>query len=114
MRDLPDSKPAPPVGLPNKTHPNECIIHDPCAPPTLGDYLTQRIIGNGHTHEEVATELDTIPLKVRWWANDSYAPEPEDFSGLMRYLGVDLNVLKGLILRSQMRHTQRRLRGLLT
>jgi hypothetical protein len=60
MRDLPDSKPAPPVGLPNKTHPNECIIHDPCAPPTLGDYLTQRIIGNGHTHEEVATELDTI------------------------------------------------------
>jgi hypothetical protein len=98
------------VGLHAGEARNDDLIRDALAPQTLAECLTHRMIERGHTDADAAAELGTISLKVRWWAHDSYVPDPEDFGGLTAYLCVDLDSLKGLVLRSQMRQTQRRLR----
>ena len=112
VRELRGTKSPPFIGTSADAGRTESVVHDSSAPPTLGQCLAERIIGKGHTHDEAAIALGTITLKVRWWSIDSHVPDPEDYEGLMAYLDVDLYVLKGLILQSQMCHVQRRLRGM--
>lgn len=111
MRELRSSTQATSTGPSQQVDSGNCTIQDPRSLSTLGECLTQRIAENAHTLQDAAIELGTIPLKVRWWANDTYVPDPEDFGGLTSYLDIDVDVLKGLILRSQMHQVQRRLRG---
>ena len=91
---------------------NGRFIQNTFVPPTLGECLTERIIGRGHTYEDAATAIGTSPSEVEGWANDRDVPDLEVFDGLMGYLGVDLKALKALILRSQMRRAQRRIHGI--
>jgi hypothetical protein len=112
MREHRGPKPSPLIGRATNAARSESVVNDSSTPPTLGECLAERIIENGHTHEEAAIALGTLTLNVRWWSIDSHIPGPDDYEGLMAYLDVDLSALKGLILQSQMCHAQRHLRGM--
>ena len=72
----------------------------------------QSIIKHGHTNEDAADALGRTPSEIDLWASDRQVPGTADFDRLVDYLGVDLDALRGLILRSQMLRAQRLIHGI--
>ena len=88
------------------------LIHNAGVPLTLGACLTQSMNRRGHTYAEAADALGASPMEIEQWAGDLQVPGTRDFDRLMVYLEVDLEVFRGLILRSQMLRAQRHIHGI--
>jgi transcriptional regulator with XRE-family HTH domain len=79
-------------------------------PPTLGDRLDE-LMGSRHdTCDDVASAVGTSPEAVGRWAADRLVPEPDQYDAVARYLGADVDEVRRLVLRSQMRKVQREIR----
>jgi hypothetical protein len=72
----------------------------------------QSMIRRGHTNEDAADALGRTPSEIELWTSDRQVPGPADFDRLVDYLEVDLDGLRGLILRSQMLRAQRLIHGI--
>jgi len=77
---------------------------------TLGDRLDESMRIRKHNSEEAARELGVTTSEVLLWKHDMQIPEPAHFEVLLDYLLIEEHHLRGLILRSQMRRTQTRIR----
>jgi hypothetical protein len=64
-----------------------------------------------HTTTAAALELGATGDELRAWCGDLEPPDRRYHPALVGYLGIDEVQLRGLILRSQMRRTQARIRG---
>jgi hypothetical protein len=64
-----------------------------------------------HTTEAAALELGVTRNELRAWCGDLEQPDRRHHAALLGYLRVDERQLRGLVLRSQMRHAQARIRG---
>jgi len=84
--------------------------HIATRPPTLGDRLDELMWKRDETCEDVALVVGATAAAVGRWAADRLAPEPEQFEAVGRYLGVDVDEVRRLVLRSQMRKVQREIR----
>jgi hypothetical protein len=88
------------------------LIHNSGVPPTLGTCLIQAMVRHGHTNEDAADALGRSPSEIDLWASDRQVPGTADLDLLVDYLEVDLDALRGLILRSQMLRAQRLIHGI--
>ena len=76
-------------------------------PPTLGDRLGDVMWERKHTPDDVAALIGADPTDIDRWAGDRLTPGPGEFAALAGYLEVDVDEVKRLVLRSQMRKVQR-------
>ena len=64
-----------------------------------------------HDTDMAARALGVTPSEVLLWMHDMQVPEPAHHERLRDYLVVEEGHLRGLLLRSQMRRTQWRIRS---
>lgn len=79
-------------------------------PQTLGDKLDESMRIRKHNSEEAARHMGVATSEVLLWKHDMQIPEPTHFEAVLDYLFVEERHLRGLILRSQMRRMQARIR----
>jgi LmbE family N-acetylglucosaminyl deacetylase len=79
-------------------------------PQTLGDRLDEAMRVRRHDAAAAARELGVSTSEVLLWMHDMQTPDPEQYERLLDYLVVEDRHLRGLILRSQMRRMQWRIR----
>ena len=79
-------------------------------PPTRGDKLDEVMRLRAQTAEAAATIMGVEPAEVLLWVADRQVPEQPQQAALLAYLDIDERQLRGLLLRSQMRRTQWRIR----
>jgi hypothetical protein len=79
-------------------------------PQTLGDKLDETMRLRAHTPETAARVLGVAPTEVVLWASDRELPGGSHHTALGSYLEIDERALRGLLLRSQMRLAQWRIR----
>ena len=70
---------------------------------TLGEVLGAAIVEDGRPVAVIAILLGTARANVVQWCNDQLDPWPENFDALTEYLGIDLDGLGILMIRSQIR-----------
>jgi len=70
---------------------------------TFGQTLDEAIAADGRTVAEVALLLGASRANVELWCDDLVDPWPENFDALTEYLGVDMDELGSLVIRSQVR-----------
>jgi hypothetical protein len=75
---------------------------------TLGKALAVAITAHGHTVEEAARTMGVSRGNIQQWVADLVVPWPENFDALMGYLGVGLDTLGGLVVRTQVRRAELR------
>ncbi len=80
-------------------------------PQTLGEKLDETMQDRAHTPETAARVLGVAPGEVVLWSSDRDLPDHSHYTALGSYLEIDDRTLRGLILRSQMRLAQWRIRG---
>ena len=80
-------------------------------PTTLGDALDRAMQSHVHTSEAAAEAIGVTKDDVLAWSADLGTPGRNQHAALLEYLDVDEHELRRLILRSQMRRTQARIRG---
>jgi len=74
---------------------------------TIGDALTEALAVQGDTTRDAAEIIGTSAGAVSRWANDLATPSAAHAWGLMRYLGVDFEVLAVMFLLSEVRRWER-------
>ena len=79
-------------------------------PQTLGDRLDEAMRVRRHDTATAARELGVSTSEVLLWMHDMQVPEPSQYDPLLDYLVVEERHLRGLVLRSQMRRMQWRIR----
>ena len=79
-------------------------------PQTLGDRLDEAMRVRKHDTDAAARVLGVSTSEVLLWMHDMQVPEPEQYGPLLDYLVVEEPHLRGLVLRSQMRRMQWRIR----
>jgi hypothetical protein len=79
-------------------------------PQTLGDRLDEAMRIRKHDTDTAARVLGVGTSEVLLWMHDMQVPDPTQFEPLLDYLVVEDRHLRGLILRSQMRRMQWRIR----
>lgn len=79
-------------------------------PQTLGDRLDEAMRIRKHDTSMAAGVLGVGTSEVLLWMHDMQVPEPDQYEPLLDYLVVEEQHLRGLILRSQMRRMQWRIR----
>ena len=80
-------------------------------PPTLGDVLNQAMRLRMQTTEAAANAMGVTTAEVLAWSADGPPPDREHEAVLAAYLEVDERQLRALVLRSQMRRAQARIRN---
>ena len=80
-------------------------------PQTLGDKLDETMTARNHTTEVAAQIIGVSPTDLLAWINDARQPDRTHHTSLASYLGIDEQELRGLVLRSQMRRAQARIRN---
>jgi len=78
---------------------------------TLGDKLDESMRIRKHNSEEAAREMGVTTSEVLLWKHDMQVPEPAHVEVLLDYLFIEEPLLRGLILRSQMRRIQMHIRN---
>jgi hypothetical protein len=89
---------------------NAQTLGDRVKPQTLGDKLHETMRVRAHSPETAGRVLGVAPSDVVLWASDRELPDRAHHTALGSYLEVDERALRGLILRSQMRLAQWRIR----
>jgi hypothetical protein len=79
-------------------------------PQTLGDRLDEAMRVRRHDTTAAARALGVSTSEVLLWMHDIQTPAPDQCEPLLDYLVVEDRQLRGLILRSQMRRMQLRIR----
>ncbi len=79
-------------------------------PQTLGDRLDEAMRVRRHDTDAAARVLGVSTSEVLLWMHDMQTPDPELHERLLDYLVEEDRHLRGLILRSQMRRMQWRIR----
>ncbi len=79
-------------------------------PQTLGDRLDEAMRVRRHDTDTAARELGVSTSELLLWMHDMQTPTPDRYELLLEYLVVEDRQLRGLILRSQMRRMQLRIR----
>ena len=69
--------------------------------PTFGQTLRRAIAADGRQVAEVALLLGTSRANVELWCDDLVDPWPENFDALTEYLGIGMDDLGSLMIRSQ-------------
>jgi hypothetical protein len=80
-------------------------------PQTLGDRLDEAMRVRQHDTATAARVLGVSTSEVLLWMHDMQTPDPDQCEPLLDYLVVEDRHLRGLILRSQMRRLQMRIRS---
>jgi hypothetical protein len=80
-------------------------------PQTLGDKLDESMRIRKHNSEEAARSMGVATSEVLLWKHDMQVPGPDHFEAVLDYLFVEDRHLRALILRSQMRRMQWRIRS---
>ena len=80
-------------------------------PPTLGDVLNDVMRQRVHTTDAAAQAMGVTPADVLAWSTDEGQPDRAHQDALAAYLQVDEQHLRALVLRSQMRRAQERIRN---
>ena len=70
---------------------------------TFGQTLLAAIASDGRPVAEIALLLGASRANVELWCDDLLDPWPENFDALTGYLGVDVDELGSLVIRSQVR-----------
>jgi LmbE family N-acetylglucosaminyl deacetylase len=86
------------------------VLGERVKPQTLGDKLDETMRLRAHTPEAAARVLGVAPTEVLSWAADRQLPDRSHHTALGSYLEIDERELRGLMLRSQMRMAQWRIR----
>jgi hypothetical protein len=79
-------------------------------PQTLGDRLDEAMRVRRHDTDTAARALGVSTSEVLLWMHDMQTPDPSQYDLLLDYLVVEERHLRGLVLRSQMRRMQWRIR----
>ena len=79
-------------------------------PQTMGDRLDEAMRVRKHDTETAARVLGVSTSEVLLWMHDMQTPDPSQYDPLLDYLVVEERHLRGLVLRSQMRRMQWRIR----
>ena len=95
------------VGRPPRLVPARTGRHRQLARATLGDVLSNAVDRDGRSFPELALLLGTSHAVVSQWCDDLLDPWPENFDALTEYLGIDLDELGALVIRSQSRRAAR-------
>jgi len=80
-------------------------------PATLGDKLNEGMRVRVHTTEAAAQSMGVPSVDVLDWSADAVLPDRKHEAALLDYLEVDERELHALVLRSQMRRAQARIRN---
>jgi hypothetical protein len=80
-------------------------------PQTLGDKLDESMRIRKHNSDEAARAMGVATSEVLLWKHDMQVPEPVHFDAVLDYLFIEDRHLRALILRSQMRRMQWRIRS---
>jgi hypothetical protein len=80
-------------------------------PATLGDKLNEVMRVRVHTTEAAAQSMGVPSVDVLDWSADAVLPDRKHEAALLDYLEVDERELHALVLRSQMRRAQARIRN---
>jgi len=76
-------------------------------PSTLGDALCAAMARDGRPVSEVAVMLGASRANLVGWCSDLLDPGPESFDVLTEYLGIDIDELGRLMIRSKVRRAAR-------
>jgi hypothetical protein len=79
-------------------------------PQTLGDKLDEEMQVRSESSAEAAASLGLPQDLVEEWSDDRSVPDKSHFGALQSYLHIDHRQMRSLILRSQMRLAQVRIR----
>ena len=80
-------------------------------PQTLGDKLDESMRIRKHDTDEAARAMGVAPSEVLLWKHDLQVPGPFQVDAVLDYLFIEERHLRALILRSQMRRMQWRIRS---
>jgi hypothetical protein len=69
--------------------------------PTFGQALRRAMAADSRQVAEVALLLGTSRANIELWCDDLLDPWPENFDALTEYLGIDMDELGSLVIRSQ-------------
>jgi len=70
---------------------------------TFGQTLVAAIAADGRPLSEIALLLGASRANLELWCDDLLDPWPENFDVLTEFLGVDMDELGSLVIRSQVR-----------
>jgi hypothetical protein len=79
-------------------------------PQTLGDKLDEEMRVRSESSAEAAASLGLPRDLVEAWSEDRSVPDKAQFGALQAYLHIDQRQMRSLVLRSQMRLAQVRIR----
>ena len=83
------------------TGPGRRTASTPGGRPTFGQALVAAIAADGRPVSEIAMLLGASRANVELWCDDVIDPWPENFDALTVYLGIDMDELGSLMIRSQ-------------